>query len=144
MTSLGSVIKVNIGVAAASTAYYLSQAGTSELFKVLASPSTFVHQPKELRMALFLAGGSTLFSGISALEKILFQEDGTGLSIFSTNIWRMCCIPVQIVQPHNSRQKIMWRLTMSDNYLKPYFFRPRHIFFKFQSFCAFSCREASR
>ena len=80
---MGSLVQVNIGVAAVSIAYCLNEARKLQLFNVVVSPASLLNQPTNLRIALAAAGSSTIFLGLSLLERTFFREDSTGSQSFS-------------------------------------------------------------
>ena len=72
-----SLVQLNIGVAAVSIAYCLHEARKLQLFNVL-TPAALGNQPTNIRIAAAVAGSSTLFLGLSLLERTFFREDSTG------------------------------------------------------------------
>ena len=78
MTNMGSLVQVNIGVAAVSIAYCLNEARKVQLFSSVISPASLLNQPANLRIALAAAGSSSIFLGLSLLERAFFREDSTG------------------------------------------------------------------
>lgn len=74
---MGSLVQVNIGVAAVSIAYCLNEARKVQLFSSVISPASLLNQPANLRIALAAAGSSSIFLGLSLLERAFFREDST-------------------------------------------------------------------
>jgi hypothetical protein len=93
MVAMSSLVQVNIGVAAVSIAYCFYEAKKLQVFSSLVSPSTMLNQPANLRLAVAVAGGSTLFLGLSLLERAFFRDDSTGkINYRSTYRFILCLI----------------------------------------------------